>query len=161
MATNTRDEFSRPTPLERLFNRLFGRIVGSGLGLHHNYLLEVTGRKSGKLFATPIDLLILDERKFLVCPRGRSQWVRNAEASGHVWLKRGATRVYYAIRPVPAADKPALLRAYLTRFKLTVRRYFPVPVHAPVSDFVPIANRYPVFELIASVTAGDSNGGSA
>jgi deazaflavin-dependent oxidoreductase (nitroreductase family) len=157
MATITGDEFLQPTPIERVFNRLFGRIVGSGLGLRHNYLLEVTGRKSGQLFATPIDLLTLDGRKFLVCPRGRSQWVRNAEASGHVWLKRGATRVYYAIRPVPDADKSALLRTYLTRFKLTVYRYFPVPAHAPVSDFVPIANRYPVFELIVPVTPGDSN----
>jgi len=34
------------------------------------------------------------------------------------------------------------------RFKLTVQRYFPIPAGSPVTDFEPIAERYPVFELL-------------
>jgi len=84
--------FVRPGFIERGFNRLFGAMVGLGLGLPHNYLLQVRGRKSGKLYSAPIDLLQADGKKFLVCPRGRSQWVRNAEASGRVTLKKGFSR---------------------------------------------------------------------
>lgn len=100
---------------------------------------------------------MIDDRTFLVCPRGRSQWVINAEASGQVWLRKGNVRTQYAIRAVPETDKPELLRAYLDRFKLTVQRYFPVPAGSPASAFAPIARRYPVFELMlaaASDTVG-------
>ena len=38
--------FAAPSPVERLFNRVFGLLVGLGLGLPHNYLLEVRGRRS-------------------------------------------------------------------------------------------------------------------
>src|SRR5271166_6455268 len=81
--------FNPPTALERTFNRTFGLLVGLGFGLKHNYLLQVRGRKSGKLYSTPIDLLEMDGKRFLVAPRGRTQWVRNAEAAGKVTLKRG------------------------------------------------------------------------
>jgi len=84
--------FRAPTALERTFNRFFGFLVGLGLGLKHNYLLQVRGRKSGKLYSTPVDLLEMDGRRFLVAPRGRTQWVRNAEAAGEITLKKGSSR---------------------------------------------------------------------
>ena len=68
--------FRQPTALERAFNRIFGFLVGLGLGFSYNYLLEVRGRKSGKLYSTPIDLLKLNGKTYLVAPRGRTQWVR-------------------------------------------------------------------------------------
>src|ERR1700675_3278006 len=82
-------EFRAPSAVERLFNRVFGFQVGLGLGFSHNYLLQVRGRKSGKLYSTPIDLLELGGKRFLVAPRGRTQWVRNAETAGEVTLKIG------------------------------------------------------------------------
>jgi deazaflavin-dependent oxidoreductase (nitroreductase family) len=149
MAETAPRQFTRPTAIERIFNRIFGWIVGTGFGFRDSYVLEVVGRKSGKVYATPVYIMLIDNRTFLVCPRGRAQWVINAEASGKVWLKKGAERMQYEIRAVPAADKPELLRDYLDRFKLTVQRYFPVPAGSSVSAFVPIANLYPVFQLFA------------
>lgn len=140
--------YRQPTPGERFFNRAFGVLVGLGLGLPHNYLVQVRGRKSGKIYSTPIDLLELEGKRFLVAPRGRTQWVRNAEAAGEVTLKRGRTRLRYRIRPIPDVDKPELLKAYLDRFKTTVQRYFPVPAGSPPQSFVEIAGNYPVFELL-------------
>jgi len=144
--------FRRPTATERVFNRVFGFLVGLGFGLKHNYLLQVRGRKSGKLYSTPIDLLELDGRRFLVAPRGRTQWVRNAEAAGEVALKRGSFRQQFQLRAVADADKPPLLKGYLDSFKTTVQRYFPVPAGSEAQAFVGIAANYPVFELV-SVTA--------
>jgi len=150
-------EFLAPSSIERIFNRVFGWIVSAGFGSRHYQLLEVTGRNSGKLYSAPVDVLFVGDRKYLVCPRGRAQWVRNAEASGQVTLKKGNNRTRYTIRPVPEADRPELLREYLDRFKLFVQRYFPVPAGSPASAFAPITGRYPVFELLIADAAGDSS----
>jgi len=147
MAEIPASEFLQQTPFERIFNRIYGWFVGAGLASRNNVLLEVVGRKTGRRYATPVYLMIIGGQTLLVCPRGRSQWVRNAEASGKVWLKRGRERVEYALCAVPAADRPEVLRAYLDRFKLIVQRYFPIPAGSPASAFVPLADRYPVFEL--------------
>jgi deazaflavin-dependent oxidoreductase (nitroreductase family) len=138
------------TVFERLFNKAFGVLIGLGLGLRHNYLLEVRGRKTGRLFSTPVDLLVIDGRRFLVAPRGQTAWVRNALASGTVALKKGRRRDGFRARPLSADEKPAVLKAYLDRFQLTVQRYFPVPAGSPAEAFRPLVDRYPAFELVRS-----------
>jgi deazaflavin-dependent oxidoreductase (nitroreductase family) len=140
--------YRQATPFELFFNRLFGILVGLGLGMKHNYLVQVRGRKSGKLYSTPIDLLELRGKRFLVAPRGRTQWVRNAEAAGEVTLKKGSFRRTYQIRPLAGSDKPEILKAYLDSFKTTVQRYFPVPAGSPPEAFASVASDYPAFELI-------------
>jgi deazaflavin-dependent oxidoreductase (nitroreductase family) len=114
-----------PSPVERLFNRIFGFLVGLGLGFRYNYLLQVRGRNSGKLYSTPINLLELRGRRFLVAPGGRTQWVRNAEAAGEVTLKKGSTRQKCRRRPLTPAEKPEILKAYLDAFRREVQGYFP------------------------------------
>jgi hypothetical protein len=64
------ERFDRPSAIERLFSKLFGLLVGWGLGLPHNYLLQVRGRKSGQLYSTPLNVLSRDRKRFLVAPRG-------------------------------------------------------------------------------------------
>lgn len=141
--------FREPSPVEKLFNRIFGFLVGLGLGFSYNYLLQVRGRKSGKLYSTPIDLLELNGKRFLVAPRGRTQWVRNAEAAGEVTLKKGSSRQRYRLRPLPGAERPEILKAYLDTFKREVQRYFPVAAGSPRESFSEIAPSYPVFALLA------------
>jgi len=141
--------FRQPTAMERMFNRFFGFLVGLGFGLKYNYLLQVRGRKSGKLYSTPIDLLEIDGRRFLVAPRGRTQWVRNAEAAGEVVLKKGSRQESFRLRPVEDREKAPLLKAYVDRFKTTVQRYFPIAAGSDAEAFEGIADQYPVFELIA------------
>jgi deazaflavin-dependent oxidoreductase (nitroreductase family) len=148
MATNPNQPvFQQPTTMEGVLNRLFGFLVGLGLGMKHNYLLQVRGRKSGRVYSTPINLLEIGGRRFLVAPRGRTQWVRNAEAAGAVTLKKGRSQLTYRLRLVDDAAKPPLLKAYLDNFKTTVQRYFPVPAGSPAEAFASIAANYPVFEL--------------
>jgi deazaflavin-dependent oxidoreductase (nitroreductase family) len=140
--------FRKPNLFERILNKAFGILVGLGLGLRHNYLVEVRGRKTDRIYSTPIDLLEVEGRRFLVAPRGRTQWVRNAEAAGEVTLKRGIERRRFRISIVPNNEKPEILKEYLDRFKLTVQRYFPVIAGSESRVFVSIAERYPVFELL-------------
>jgi deazaflavin-dependent oxidoreductase (nitroreductase family) len=132
---------------------VFGALVGLGLGLPHNYLLQVRGRTSGRTFATPVNVLPLDGHRFLVAPRGETQWVRNARVAGRVSLKRGRSREAFTLRELADDEKPEILRQYLDRFKITVHRYFSVPAGSPAAAFRPLAARYPVFELMAARTA--------
>jgi deazaflavin-dependent oxidoreductase (nitroreductase family) len=139
--------FRQPSAIERLFNRVFGFLVGKGLGFKHNYLLQVRGRKSGKLYSTPIDLLEMSGRRYLVAPRGQTQWVRNAEAAGEITLKKGSFEQSFRLRPIVDGDKAPLLKAYLENFKKEVQRYFPIAAGSDVHAFEGIAGDYPVFEL--------------
>jgi deazaflavin-dependent oxidoreductase (nitroreductase family) len=148
--TSTLPTFREPTAVEKVFNRSFGFLVSLGLGPSHIYLLQVRGRKSGKLFSTPVDLVELQGKRYLVAPRGRTQWVRNAEAAGEIRLKKGSTRQQFRLRPIADADKPQILKAYLDSFKREVQRYFPIPAGSPPEQFVAIAGSYPAFELLAN-----------
>jgi len=140
--------FREPTSSEKVFNRIFGFIVGLGL-VPNKYLLEVRGRKSGKLFSTPVNLLELNSKKYLVAPRGQTQWVRNAEAAGEITLKRGGARLQFRLRPLAEAEKLDVLKTYLDTYKSEVQRFFTVPAGSPPQAFAPIAANYPAFELLA------------
>lgn len=141
--------FREPTAIEKLFNRTLGFLIGLGIGPTHIHLLQVRGRRSGRLFSTPVDLLELQGKRYLVSPRGRTQWVRNAEAAGEITLKRGSKRLRFRLRPIPDADKPPILKAYLDNFKSEVQTYFFVPAGSPSQAFVPVVESYPAFELVA------------
>ena len=144
----TANEFLAPSAGERLFNRAFGFLVGLGLGFSYNYLLRVKGRKSGKLYSTPVNLLQMNGRRLLVAPRGRTQWVRNAEACGEITLKKGSYRKRFGLRAISTPEKLPVLKAYLDQFRRDVQRYFSIPAGSPPEAFAPVADRYPVFELL-------------
>jgi deazaflavin-dependent oxidoreductase (nitroreductase family) len=141
-------EFRKPSRPERLFNRLFGVLVRFGLAPRYNYLVEVRGRTTGRVYSAPINLVEVGSRTFIVAPRGRTQWVRNAEAAGDVVLARGRSRRRFRIRPVSGDEKLDILKAYLDRYKLAVQRYFTVPAGSDARAFREVAERYPVFELL-------------
>ena len=140
-------EFVKPSLAERFLNRLFGLLVGWGFGPHYNYLLQVQGRKTGRIYSTPINLIDHDGKRFLVAPRGETQWVRNARVSAEVWLKKGRSRQRFGLRPLNDADKPEVLKQYLDRYRSVVQRYFTIPAGSPIQAFSAIAPEYPVFEL--------------
>jgi deazaflavin-dependent oxidoreductase (nitroreductase family) len=140
--------FRAPSAGERVFNRIFGFLVGLGLGFSYNYLLQVRGRKSGRIYSTPIDLLELGGKRFLVAPRGHTQWVRNAKAAGEVTLKKGSKRERFGLRTLSDQEKPEILKAYLDQFRREVQSYFPVPAGSPAEAFRDLLQSYPAFELI-------------
>lgn len=142
-------KYEAPSSGEKLFNRAFGFLAGLGIAPSFIYLLEVRGRKSGKLYSTAVNLLELNGKQFLVAPRGRTQWVRNAEAAGEVTLKRGSRR-RFRLQSLNDSEKPQVLKAYLTNYKSAVQKFFPIFPEAPLEEFAKIAAGYPVFELTAA-----------
>ena len=53
-----------------------------GISLMGSRVLVVRGRTSGEPRSNPVNLLELDGERYLVAPRGNTQWVRNARAAG-------------------------------------------------------------------------------
>ena len=127
---------------------MFGFLVGLGIAPGYMQLLQVRGRKTGNVYSTPVNLLQVGGKPYLVAPRGRTQWVRNAEATGEIVLKRGSVCRKYRLRPVSDSEKPEILKLYLESYKSAVQRYFPVPAGSPVVAFRDIASNYPIFELL-------------
>ena len=148
--SNSRSHFLEPSFTARWINRLFGVLVGWGIGLSHNYLLDVQGRKSGRIYSTPVNVLDRNGKRFLVGTRGETQWARNARVSGQVWLRKGRRRELFRLRPLDDREKPEILKEYLNRHKTVVQRFFPIPAGSPLESFSAIAPNYPVFELIAA-----------
>jgi len=139
--------FLKPSAIDRLFGQIFGAMVRLGIDFKHNFILEVRGRKSGKVFATPVNLLYLHGKAYLCAVRGETQWVRNARAAGRVTLVRASTREEYTVRELPIVERPEPLKEFLDRFATSVQRFYPVKKGSPVSAFEECAKTMPVFEL--------------
>jgi deazaflavin-dependent oxidoreductase (nitroreductase family) len=140
-------EFREPAGIEKLFNKVMGALAGWGFAPKDVYQLEVRGRKSGRFYKTPVNVMDTEGKRYLIAPRGRTQWVRNAEAAGEILLTRGASRDKFQLRQITGERKDELLKMYLERYVGTVQRYFPVKAGSPAEAFREIAGSYPVFEL--------------
>jgi hypothetical protein len=140
--------FRAPSAAEAFFNHALGFLIGLGIGPNYIYLLQVKGRKTGRVYSTPVNLMEVGGRRILVAPRGRTQLVRNAEAVGEIVLKRGSTRQKFGLRAIPDGVKAEFLKKYLDSFAGAVQRYFPVPAGSPPEAFRDIVGNYPVFELV-------------
>lgn len=151
--------FLQPSRTERVFNRVFGVLAGAGIGLAHNYRLTVRGRKSGREYRTPVNVLRMTGREYLVAPRGDTAWVRNVRANSKLRLTRGSDDATYTAREVPIADRIPILREYLRRYSTTVQRYFAVAPGGADDEFAAIAGTHPVFELQRSDTVSASRSG--
>ena len=149
MLTAMPDVFQKESTLDRIFNRLMGRALRLGFAPGYMRLLEVRGRKSGKTFTTPVNVLDFNGRRWLVAARGETAWARNARAAGRVVLRRGANAESLTIRELADADKPEVIKAFLDRFASQVQRFFEVQAGSPADAFRAAAPRTPVFELIA------------
>lgn len=148
MPANPR-KFLKESRLDRIFNRCFGFLVGLGIGSEHSYLLITRGRKSGREYATPVNVLDIAGRRYLVASRGETGWVKNARAAGIVAIRKGAKRWSLRARELPLQERPPVIKEFLTRFASSVQRFYSIRPDAPVEAFHAIAADNPVFELTA------------
>jgi deazaflavin-dependent oxidoreductase (nitroreductase family) len=135
-----------------VFNKLVGVLTKSGVSIMGSRVLEVKGRKSGLPRRTPVNLLVLDGREYLVSPRGETEWVRNVRADGgRLALLLGSKRSSYHAEEVPDGDRVSILRAYLKRWKAEVGVFFEgVGPESTDEQLGAIAHKHPVFRLNAA-----------
>jgi deazaflavin-dependent oxidoreductase (nitroreductase family) len=132
-----------------VFNRVVQGLTRLGVSVWGSRVLRVRGRKSGEVRTTPVNLLTYDGARYLVAPRGETQWVRNIRAAGG----NGELALGRKIEPfhgVELADDEKLdvLRAYLKRWKAEVGVFFDgVSANSSDEDVARIAPQHPVFRV--------------
>jgi deazaflavin-dependent oxidoreductase (nitroreductase family) len=129
-------------------NRVARRLARLGWSPKGLRQLAVRGRTSGEWQNVPVNLLELDGKRYLVAPRGQTQWVRNIRAAGGGELRVGRQVEAIAVTELADADKPPMLREYLARWGAEVKMFF-VGIDADSSDeeLRRIAPGFPVFEV--------------
>jgi len=129
-----------------VFNRIVAALTRLGVSVWGSRVLEVPGRKTGEPRRTPVNLLTHEGARYLVAPRGHTQWVRNLRVSGSGRLMLGRRAEDFTAAELPDEDKPAILRAYLKRWKAEVGVFFDgVGPDSSEDELRRIAPDHPVF----------------
>lgn len=140
---------------KNVFNRIVAVFTRAGVSVWGSRELRVRGRTSGEWRTTPVNLLTIDGDRYLVAPRGETQWVRNLRAAGGAGELRIGKRIErFRATEVPDVDKPPILRAYLKRWKAEVGVFFGgVSAASPDSELQRISPDHPVFRIESGASA--------
>jgi len=147
-ASAAEHRYIKPQSATSMFNTVVTRLTRMGISVYGSRVLYVKGRKSGEWRSTPVNPLTLDGTRYLVAPRGNTQWVRNLRVVG-----TGELRVGRRVEPFRATEiaddaKPEILRAYLKKWKFEVGVFFDgVDAKAPEEKLREIAPGYPIFHI--------------
>ena len=135
---------------KHVFNPLVAGLTRLGISVWGSRVLEVPGRTTGEIRRTPVNLLTVDGQQYLVAPRGATQWVKNVRVAGSCRLRVGRRVTDAALVELPDADKPAILRPYLQRWKWEVGQFFDgIGPDSTDEQLLAVAAGYPVFEVVA------------
>jgi deazaflavin-dependent oxidoreductase (nitroreductase family) len=146
--------YRKPTSFDKIFNSTVAGLTRLGLSVWGSRVLRVRGRKSGLWRTTPVNVLTLDDRRYLVAPRGETEWVRNFRVAGEGELVVGRRVERFSAEELRDDDKVEVLRAYLRRWKFEVGRFFDgVSAASPDDDLRRIAPEHPVFRITTSSSA--------
>ena len=136
---------------KNIFNRAVGLFTRLGISVFGSRVLRVRGRKSGEWRATPVNLLTVDGVRYLIAPRGTTQWVRNLRAAGtgELWLGRRCER--FEATELGDELKVPVLREYLRRWKWEIGQFFEgLDGNAGDDKLAEIAPGFPVFRIAAA-----------
>lgn len=146
----SRDRYIRPDWFtQHVFNRVVVWLTRLGVSVYGSRILAVRGRKTGQWRTTPVNLLEIRGQRYLVAPRGVTEWVRNIRASGAGELRLGARREPIRVAELSEEEKPERLRHYLRRWRWEVGQFFEgVGPEATDAEIRRIAANHPVFRIL-------------
>jgi deazaflavin-dependent oxidoreductase (nitroreductase family) len=155
MTTTTPLRYIQPGGFTRkVFNPFVAWLTRRGVSVWGSRVLAVKGRVSGEWREVPVNLLTVDGVRYLVAPRGTTQWVRNLRVAGAGRLRVGRRVEEFRAVELGDTDKPEILRAYLRRWKWEVGQFFEgVDANAPDDVMAEAVKRHPVFCIIESSSA--------
>jgi deazaflavin-dependent oxidoreductase (nitroreductase family) len=131
-----------------VFNPLVAVLTRAGLSVWGSRELRVRGRKTGEWRATPVNLLTFEAKRYLVAPRGETQWVRNLRVARAGELRIGRRIEAFTATEIADVEKVPVLRAYLERRKAEVGVFFDgVSGTSPDGEILRIAPNHPVFVI--------------
>jgi len=140
--------YVKPSLGTRIFNAVPSALARLGISVYGSRILAVQGRKTGAWRTVPVNLLIHQGAQYLVAPRGETQWVRNLRVVGGGELRLGRRREAFRAVELRDGEKPAILRAYLHKWRFEVAAFFEgVGPEASDAELLRIAPGYPVFRI--------------
>src|SRR5262249_49852790 len=148
MSTNPESRYITARRGTAMFNSAVAALARAGIGVYGARILAVRGRTSGQWRTTPVNPLTLNGTRYLVAPRGHTQWVRNLRASGEGELRVGRRVERFTATELADSRKPPVLRAYLKKWRFEIGIFFQgVGPDAPEEKLLEIAPGYPVFQI--------------
>ena len=132
------------------FNKVAEWFTARGISLLGSRVLAVRGRKSGEVRTTVVNLFTYEGERYLLAPRGHTQWVRNLRAAGEGELRLGRRAQHFTPVEIADPDKPPLIRLYLRKWAWETGAFFDgLKADSPEADIAAAAPGFPVFRIVA------------
>ena len=124
-----------PFFVRRVFNPIAMRF-----GISGTVALAVRGRSTGEIRRVPVIPVDHEGARYLVSPRGETQWARNLRVAGECELQAKGRVERFQVTEVPVPERPAVIAAYRAVAGRAVASFFTA---------MPDAADHPVFRLHA------------
>jgi deazaflavin-dependent oxidoreductase (nitroreductase family) len=145
--------YNKPSGPVKLMNAIIGRLAAMGMIPGDTVQLQVKGRRSGQMRSNSVTWVEHDGQRYLVAPRGNTEWVRNVQAAGGeaVIKRRKAEKV--RLEEIPLEQRAPIIKAYLKKTAMVTKREFGLDPDAPIEEFEKIAPRHPVFRITPAASS--------
>ncbi|MGH3432177.1 MAG: nitroreductase/quinone reductase family protein [Thermocrispum sp.] len=144
----TAERYVAPGKATLLFNRVVAGLTRLGISVAGSRELAVRGRTSGTTRRVPVNVLTFEGERYLVAPRGQTQWVKNLRVAGTGELRVGRRTETVTATELADADKPPVIREYLRRWAWEVKAFLDnVDKDSPENRLLEVAPGLPVFRL--------------
>ena len=139
----------------RVFSPLAQRLLGAGVPLGPNALITIRGRKSGLDRTSPVALVEIGGKRWVIGTFGETNWVRNLRIAGQAAVTVGKRREEVKALELSPGEATAFFRdvlgPYVKRIPLGFGRVLLGSVLGAkdiLEDPAAAAERRPVFELV-------------
>lgn len=137
-----------PDRAAEIFNRITKWMTARGISVLGSRVLAVRGRKSGEVRTTVVNLFTYEGDRYLLAPRGHTQWVRNLRSAGAGELRLGRRTQHFTPVEIADADKEPLIRLYLRKWAWETGAFFDgLKADSPTADITAAAPGFPVFRI--------------
>jgi deazaflavin-dependent oxidoreductase (nitroreductase family) len=118
---------------DRLMSAAMSRVTGDAV-------LQVKGRRSGRLRTTLARTISVDGQRYLVAIRGETNWACNLRASGEAGLNERGRSIRIKAVELDGEERRALLRAFAASSRFA-------PTRRILTEVLPDAEQHPVFRF--------------
>src|SRR5438067_13422362 len=126
---------SRPPFFVSLFNPIARRLLRGGLPMGPNALLTVRGRTSGLDRTTPVAVVSIDGRRWVIATFGDTNWARNLRAAGRATGTSNRRAAAVGARELSTTEAETFYRdtptPFVSSIPLGLGRFMPGPLPRP------------------------------
>ena len=142
--------YKQPNTLTKKISSFLGWLAARGIGPKRMVCLEHKGRVSGDTRSTAVNWTQLDGLRYLVAPRGETQWVRNVRADGgRAVLRRGGNSETVRLEEIPVEGRAPIIKQYVGENKI-IKGQFGLEPDDSIEQYNGIAANHPTFQIHAS-----------